>query len=277
MKIMKKIAVVAMVCGLAISSGCSKVPAGYTGVIVNLMGSDKGVAPSEATVGYKFLTPNEELFLFPTFNQNFNLAQVSFQDRDGMKISAPIGITLRAKQGSAPLLFATYRKSMDEIIEVNVPQVVRNAFNNAGSKVKASEVYGPNKEKFLRDIEQSVQAHFESKGIIVESLYLNGEIQLPPQVVEALNASITATQKAQQRENELRQTEAEAAKVRAAAQGDKDAAILKAQGEAESLNIRGEALRKNPGVVELNAIEKWNGQLPTYIGNGAPMPFVKVN
>ncbi|MGK9522530.1 hypothetical protein O6471_23840, partial [Salmonella enterica subsp. enterica] len=90
---------------------------------------------------------------------------------------------------------------------------------------------------FLKAIEQQVQQHFDSKGIVVESLYLNGEIVLPPQVVEALNNSITATQKAQQRENELRQTEAEAAKVRAAAQGDKDAAILKAQGEAESLNI----------------------------------------
>lgn len=270
---MKRILLITL---LLVMAGCSKVPAGYTGVIVNLMGSEKGVAPSEATVGYKFLTPNEELFLFPTFNQNFNLAQVSFQDRDGMKISAPIGITLRAKQGAAPLLFQTYRKSMDEIIEVNVPQVVRNAFNNAGSKVKASDVYGPGKEKFLRDIEQQVQAHFDSKGIIVESLYLNGEITLPPQVVEALNASITATQKAQQRENELRQTEAEAAKVRAAAQGDKDAAILKAQGEAESLNIRGAALRNNPGVVELNAIEKWDGKLPTYMTSGSSVPFITV-
>ncbi|MBK3446040.1 SPFH domain-containing protein [Pseudomonas lactis] len=109
-----------------------------------------------------------------------------------------------------------------------------------------------------------------------EADYLNGEIVLPPQVVEALNASITATQKAQQRENELRQTEAEAAKVRAAAQGDKDAAILKAQGEAESLNIRGEALRKNPGVVELNAIEKWDGKLPVYMTSGTATPFISI-
>ena len=189
---MKRIAAIAMLCLLAITAGCSKVPAGYTGVIVNLMGSDKGVAPTEATVGYKWLTPNEELFLFPTFAQNFNLQQVKFQDRDGMTISAPIGITLRAKPGAAPLLFQTYRKSMDEIIQVNVPQVVRNAFNNAGSKVKASEVYGPGKEAFLKSIETQVQQHFDSKGIVVESLYLNGEIVLPPQVVEALNNSITA-------------------------------------------------------------------------------------
>ncbi|MCF5040069.1 hypothetical protein GIW79_06335 [Pseudomonas sp. PA-7-1E] len=273
---MKRIAAIAMLCLLAVTAGCSKVPAGYTGVIVNLMGSDKGVAPTEATVGYKWLTPNEELFLFPTFAQNFNLQQVKFQDRDGMTISAPIGITLRAKPGAAPLLFQTYRKSMDEIIQVNVPQVVRNAFNNAGSKVKASEVYGPGKEAFLKAIETQVQQHFDSKGIVVESLYLNGEIVLPPQVVEALNNSITATQKAQQRENELRQTEAEAAKVRAAAQGDKDAAILKAQGEAESLNIRGEALRKNPGVVELNAIEKWDGKLPVYMTSGSATPFIGI-
>lgn len=270
---MKRILLITL---LLVMAGCSKVPAGYTGVIVNLMGADKGVAPSEATVGYKFLTPNEELFLFPTFNQNFNLAAVKFQDRDGMTISVPIGVTLRAKQGAAPLLFQTYRKSMEEIIEVNVPQVVNNAFNNAGSKVKASDVYGPGKEAFLKAIEAQVQAHFDSKGIIVESLYLNGQISLPASVIDALNASITATQKAQQRENELRQTEAEAAKVRAQAAGEKDAAILRAQGEAESLNIRGAALRNNPNVVELNAIEKWDGKLPTYITSGASMPFISV-
>ncbi|MDJ1389988.1 SPFH domain-containing protein, partial [Pseudomonas aeruginosa] len=85
----------------------------------------------ETPVGWKFLTPNEELFKFPTFNQNFDLAVVTAQDKDGLKLDFPIGVTLRAAPGSAPLLFQTYRKGMNEIVSVNVPQVVRNAVNNA--------------------------------------------------------------------------------------------------------------------------------------------------
>jgi len=273
---MKRIAAVAMLCLLAITAGCSKVPAGYTGVIVNLMGSEKGVAPTETSVGYKWLTWNEELFLFPTFNQNINIGTVTFQDKDGMKISTPIGMTLRAKPGAAPLLFQTYRKSMDEIVQVNVPQVIRTAFNNTASKLTAEEIYGPNKERFLKDVEARVRDHFDSKGIIVESLYLNGEIGLPEKVVAALNLKIEATQKTAQRQNEVAQVIAEADKAREEAKGLKDAAVLGAQGEAESLNIRGQALRNNPGVVELNAIEKWDGKLPVYMTSGSATPFIGV-
>ncbi|UAV84503.1 hypothetical protein PHB09_007 [Pseudomonas phage PHB09] len=273
---MKKIIGVMFAIVMVALVGCSKVPAGHTGVIVNMMGSDKGVALQEATTGYKFLTPNEELFLFPTFNQNFNVGVASFQDRDGMTISAPLGLTIRAKEGSAPLLFKTYRKGMDEIVGVNVPQVLKNELNNAGSKLRAEEVYGPGKEAFIKSIETKLQEHFEPKGIVIESLYLTGEIALPAPVKEALNRKIEATQKAQQRENELRQTQAEAAKEVAAAEGAKQAAILRAEGEAQALNIKGKALQNNQGVVELNAIEKWDGKLPVYMTGGTTVPFVNV-
>jgi regulator of protease activity HflC (stomatin/prohibitin superfamily) len=270
-------AIIAIVLALAIGafSSCSKVPSGYTGVIVNTMGSGKGVDPAETGVGYKWLTPSEELYKFPTFNQNVDIGIVAFQDKDGMKISTPIGMTLRAKPGSAPLLFQTYRKSMDEILQVNVPQVIRTAFNNTASKLTAEEIYGPNKEAFLADVEGRVRDHFAERGLVIESLYLNGEIGLPEKVVTALNAKIEATQKTAQRVNEVAQVIAEADKAREQAKGEKDAAISRAEGEAQSITIRGKALRDNPGVVELNAIEKWDGKLPTYMGAG-PVPFLNV-
>lgn len=271
----KNLLKLAALASVALVVGCSKVPAGHTGVVVNMMGSNKGVDLKEEPTGWKFLTPNEELFLFPTFNQNFNLNGVKAQDKDGMVVGLPLGIVLRAQEGSAPLLFKTYRKSMDEIVGVNVPQVVRDAVNNESSKLSAQAMYGKDREAFIKRVEDRVKEHFAGKGIIIESVFLTGQIDLPPTVVEALNRKIEATQKAEQRENELRQTIAEAEKARAEAQGLKDASILKAQGEAEALSIKGNALRANPGVVELNAIDKWDGKLPTMMGAGA-VPFINV-
>ena len=46
--------------------------------------------------------------------------------------------------------------------------------------------------------------------------------------------------------------------------------------EAEALSIKGNALRANPGVVELNAIDKWDGKLPTMLGGNGPIPFINV-
>lgn len=272
----KNILKLAALASVALVVGCSKVPAGHTGVVVNMMGSNKGVDLKEEPTGWKFLTPNEELFLFPTFNQNFNLNGVKAQDKDGMVVGLPLGIVLRAQEGSAPLLFKTYRKSMDEIVGVNVPQVVRDAVNNESSKLSAQAMYGKDREAFIKRVEDRVKEHFAGKGIVIESVFLTGQIDLPPTVVEALNRKIEATQKAEQRENELRQTIAEAEKARAEAQGLKDAAILKAQGEAEALSIKGAALRANPGVVELNAIDKWDGKMPTMMTSGQALPFINV-
>lgn len=273
---LKKILLACALASTVVLTGCvDKVKNGETAIVVNMMGSEKGVDPVERGVGWVFLTPNEELFKFPTFNQNFNLSGVKAQDKDGMVVGMPLGIVLRAKEGSAPLLFKTYRKGMDEIVGVNVPQVVRDALNNESSKTTAQAMYGKDREAFIKAVEARVQDHFGPRGIIVESVFLTGQIDLPSTVVAALNRKIEATQKAEQRENELRQAKAEAEKVKATAEGDKAAAILRAEGEAQALTIKGNALRANPGVVELNAIDKWNGVLPTMMGTGA-VPFVNV-
>ena len=269
------------IAGIALAAtmaGCSpaKVSNGHTGVVVNMMGSGKGVDPVEVGVGWKWLTWNEELFKFPTFNQNVNYETLQFQDSNGMEVTANIGLTLRAAPGSAPLLFKTYRKGMQEIIDVNVTQVLRTSLNSAGSKRGSDKMYGKEQDLFLKEVFDKVRTHFETRGLIVETLYLNGKINLPPSVVNTITAQVEATQKTIQRENEVAQVVAEANTKIEEARGDKESAILKAQGEAESLNIRGEALRKNPEVMQLEAINKWNGTLPQYMAGGTQTPFVSI-
>lgn len=273
----KKILVVCALASSVLLTGCvEKVRNGETAIIVNMMGSDKGVSPQEVGVGWKFLTPNEELFKFPTFNQNFNLGVVSFQDTDGMTLKVPLGATIKAAPGSAPLLFKTYRKGMAEIVGVNVPQVILSTLNADASKLTADKIYSENKEAFFKGVETKVRDHFASRGLIIESLYITGGIGLPEQIQARINAKVEAVQMTIQRQNEVSQVIAEADKKREEAKGDKDAAILRAEGEAESLSIRGEALRQNPGVVELNAIEKWDGKMPTMMTSGQALPFINV-
>jgi regulator of protease activity HflC (stomatin/prohibitin superfamily) len=50
---------------------------------------------------------------------------------------------------------------------------------------------------------------------------------------------------------------------------DKDIAIQKAEGKAKALQIKGSSIASNPKIIQLEWIQKWNGQLPTYMmGNG---------
>ncbi|PTX92756.1 hypothetical protein DB354_14215 [Opitutus sp. ER46] len=66
--------------------------------------------------------------------------------------------------------------------------------------------------------------------------------------------------------------EQEAARSRFAqqqAQIEANTAVIKARGEAESIVLRGKALRENPSVLELQVIEHWDGITPLVVGPGA--------
>lgn len=58
--------------------------------------------------------------------------------------------------------------------------------------------------------------------------------------------------------------------------GQADAKLKLAEAEAKSIQIRGQAMRENPEVLQLEAINKWNGTLPQYMTSGANTPFIQV-
>ncbi len=51
--------------------------------------------------------------------------------------------------------------------------------------------------------------------------------------------------------------------------------MAKAKGDAEAIQVEAEAIRTNPEIVKMRAVEKWDGHLPTYAGGG-PLPFIDV-
>ncbi|MBD3270400.1 prohibitin family protein [Candidatus Peregrinibacteria bacterium] len=86
-----------------------------------------------------------------------------------------------------------------------------------------------------------------------------------PEFDEAIEAKQTAEQNALKAQNDLRRIQVEAQQV-----------VEKAKAEAESIRIQGEALKENQELVELKAVEKWNGVLPQYL-LGNTVPFVNLN
>ena len=62
--------------------------------------------------------------------------------------------------------------------------------------------------------------------------------------------------------------------VRAKALADAEATRLRGEAEAAAIRARGIALKENPGLVELAAVERWDGVLPTQMIPGSAVPFV---
>lgn len=266
-------------------AACSKVPAGNVGVKFYLLGGSKGVDTEELSPGRYWIGMNEELYLFPTFTQNYTWTKepidgdatdesITFQTAQGLSVNADVGISYSVDPAKATTLFQKYRKGIDEITDIYLRNMVRDALVTSASTRQIEMVYGAGKAELLAEVEDRVRKQVEPLGIRVERLYWAGDFRLPATVVAAIDAKVKATQFAQQRENEVAAAKAEADKAVEEARGVADSTLLKAKAEAESIRIKGDALRENPRLVELSAIERWDGKLPTY--TGGPIPFINV-
>lgn len=259
--------------------GCDKVPVGNVGILVHKLGGSKGVDSEEVGVGRVWLGINDELFTFPTYSQNESWVYVrdrkdesiTFQTKEGLSVNADIGITYHIQADKVTNVFQKYRKGIDEISDVYLRNMVRDALVKEASTRPIESVYGEGKADLIEDVEKLVKSQVEDIGIIVEKINWMGDLRLPPTVVEAINAKIGATQKAAQRENEVAQAKAEADKVIETARGEAESKLAIARAEAQAIDIKGKALRDNPNVIELNKIEKWNGELPQYMAGPVPL------
>ncbi|WP_267226640.1 SPFH domain-containing protein [Dyella silvae] len=266
-------------------AACSKVPAGNVGVKFQMYGDGKGslqeLPPGRYWVGWGY-----EMYTFPTFTQTYTFTRsasegrpvdesISFQTAQGLTVNADVGITYHIDPAKVTLIFQKYRKGIDEITDVYLRNMIRDALVKEASNLDIESVYGKGKASLIEAVQRDVSEEVSAVGIDVEKIYWIGELRLPETVVQSINAKIQATQMAEQRQNEVAQAKAEAEKVEAEAQGRAQAQLTIAEAEAKAISLKGEALRQNPNVVQMSAIEKWDGHLPTYSGTGA-VPFISL-
>lgn len=266
-------------------TSCSKVPAGHVGIKLHLLGTSKGIDTEELSPGRYWIGWNEELYLFPTFTQNYVWTadkneqsptdeSITFQTSEGMVVGADVGISYHILKNYVSSIFQRYRKGVDEITGVYLRNMVRDGFNQVGARNPVSAVYGSGKTKLLEDVQALVQSQVP-EGIVIEKIYLIGKMQLPKEVVAALNRKIEATQKAEQRENELREAEADAAKKIAAAKGEAASILEVAKARASANRILAESI--TPELIKYEAVKAWNGELPRLLGSDSVIPMIDVD
>lgn len=293
---MKAIKILCVLAIALIFSACSKVPAGNVGVKVYLLGGEKGVDQEVLGVGRYWIGFNEELYLFPTFSQNYVWTRdpdetgtedesISFGTKEGLSIVADVGITYNIQPDKVADVFQKYRKGVDEITAIYLRNMVRDALVKAASTKSIESIYGVGKADLIAEVETAVRSQVADIGIIVERVYWVGDLRLPAQVTASINAKIQATQIAMQRENEVKTAQAQAAIEVAQAEGQADAKVAIAKADAESIRLRGEAeadaikaraeaLAQNSNLIELTKAEKWNGVLPTTVLPNSTVPFI---
>lgn len=143
------------------------------------------------------------------------------------------------------------------------------------------------------DIGSALRAKLTTYGAQVISVDMRN-FSFSPSYMAAINEKVTQEQLRLGAENKLLTVqseqkqkvavaEAEASARRAQADGEAYATITEAKAAAQSLQLKNQAIKDSPAVLELRRIDvemekagKWNGALPTSIYAGAPIPFMSL-
>lgn len=120
------------------------------------------------------------------------------------------------------------------------------------------------REKATNEAFEHLKTLLAERGVSLGSLsFVNMDFN--DEYERAVEAKVVAVQKANEAKNKTVEIEEQAKQT-----------VLSAKAEAESMRIRAAALSQNKGLVEFEAVQKWNGVLPVNMYGGAPVPFINI-
>src|SRR5207248_11545049 len=134
---------------------------------------------------------------------------------------------------------------------------MQEAIKASTAKFTAEELI--TKRELVRDeIKAQLKNRLKERNIVVDEFNIVN-FEFSKVFNEAIEAKVTAEQQALAAKNKLEQIKFEA-----------EQKVAEARGKAEAITIESNALRSNPQILELRALEKWNGFLLVWTSGGVP-------
>jgi regulator of protease activity HflC (stomatin/prohibitin superfamily) len=226
-----------------------RIDAGHAGIRVNLVGSNKGVDDITEVTGWVFYMPFiTAIYEFPTYTQVKDYDSFIINAKDGSEFTVDPTFSYYVDEHSVPKIFRQYRKSLQELENGYIKNVVYDCYRIIANKYPSDSLMS-NRQQFEDEVQNRLSETLKQEGFVYQQLTSN---LIPPQSLkEAINAKNKTIQEAMQAENHLRQAEADA-----------KAKIITAEAEKRANDLKASAL--TPLIIQQMFIEKWDGKLPVY-------------
>lgn len=183
-------------------------------------------------------------------------------------------------------VYATSRNLESLVSRYLLTSVPEQAENTFGRYTAVSVVQ--NREKFVADLNTALRKKLQgvNSPLTIDSVNVEN-IVFSPKYEASVEANMQAEVAINTRRQNLETEKVNADIERTKAQGLADAQLAQAKAEAQAvtlkgnavaavLRMKGEALRDNPQLAQLMAVEKWDGVLPKQQVPGSSVPFVKI-
>ena len=241
-------ALVIFVVVVAGSAATYVVEPGHRGVEV-LLGK---VSPVFKPEGFGFKLPFVTAIVPQLIRQQTAQMTADCYSSDLQQVKMKVRVLYRVPEGSVVAVFRDYAGDpFDALIKPRVAEALNEITANRTAELivqKREQVKSQGLESARRKV---------GEVLVIEDLVLE-DITLTSALENAIEAKMVQEQEAARSRFAQQQAQVEASTV-----------VIKAKGEAESILLRGTALRENPSILELQIIERWDGITPLVVGPGA--------
>lgn len=243
------------------------VPAGHMGVIT-LFGK---VDPMPVKAGLQFVVPLSRV-------QNVDITILKHDSKgdaaskDLQSVHTTITANFNVVPAEAAKLYAEIGMSYeDKLFDGAVQETFKAITANYTAEElikKREQVTGEITQLFKQKITALSGGTIKIDAVFIKNFQFGGAFN------KAIEEKQVAEQTALKASRDLERIKIEADQARAKAQGIADATVMEAKAAAEAFKLKSVTL--TPQMLHMAAIEKWDGNLPLYMGAGGPVPFVDV-
>ena len=227
------------------SSGTFVVKPGYRGIEVTL----GQVSPAFKPEGFGMKPPFVTEIVPISVRQQTAEELAECYSSDLQQIRVDLRLLYRIPENSVVKIFQDYDGDpFESLVAPRVQEALKEvaALQSAEQIVKNREQI---KTRSLEIARRKIGPLVVLEDIVIQNIALTRELE------HAIEAKMVQEQEASKSKYFQQRVQIEA-----------DTAVIRAKGEAESIVIRGEALKKNPAFVDLQIVERWDGIAPLVIG-----------
>lgn len=242
------VAVMILVLVIAAAQSTYVIDPGFRGVLVTLGKVSEDFKPEGFGTKSPFIS---HIIAVPVRQLTSELTTECYSS-DLQQVNVKLRILYRIPQASVVKIYTEY--AGDPFVSLIAPRI-QEALKEVAALQSAEMIVKKREDIKLK----SLNAAREKVGhiLVIEDLVIEN-IVLSKELETAIESKMVQEQEA-----------AKARFTQLKAQIEAETAIVKAKGEAEAIRIRAEAIRDNPGLIQLQIVEKWDGRSPLVIGGGA--------
>ena len=233
--------------------------------------TEQGTLKATPVSGWTFYNPiTTSVYTYPVYIQRVDYTPFTVTTKDAAIFEMDPVLAYQLNRDKATEVFATYRRPLKDIEQGYMRTCVYDAYRIVANGYTSDELMG-SRAKFEAEVRSMLETSMNAEGFLVKEF--TSQITPPESLRKMIDAKNAAIQSALRAENEVKEAEANAKIAIANAEGEARALKIKADGEA--YYNRTVAASLNELLVKQDAIEKWDGKLPTYNGGGA-VPFLNI-